>query len=260
MPEITLTDLPWPGGTGIMVYPRVSDLILPDMPPPGVTPDTSGIVAVDRTLLVDVSDYGSYWAIAPMTVGQRDYRYVSFDVVERVGPFPGPQGPAGPQGTPGIDGHVGLQGPEGPPGVPQSIPQQRRPVTAPAGYVAGNYTAMAIGLPSDLHGSPGAFNRVGTDILTVQDAGVYLICANTVALNATRHAHRFQIQGIDMPTSDSATITGNTAVIGPSANTSVVVFLDSVLDGGVSGQIKLLGLAVGVTAWTGEISIAKVGG
>jgi len=119
----TLTLVPWAPGTTVDAYPRVSDQILADMPPTGVPMVASEVVAADRSLLFDLPE-GDYWAVAPMTPGQRDYRYVQFRSQIPLADFiPGPPGPMGPQGYPGPQGErgpagpTGATGPQGPQGV-----------------------------------------------------------------------------------------------------------------------------------------------
>jgi hypothetical protein len=74
---ITLTLVPWPIASTVNAYPRVSDQILPDLPPTGVPVVDSAVVAADHSLSFDLPP-GVYWAVAPLTAGQRDYRYVGF--------------------------------------------------------------------------------------------------------------------------------------------------------------------------------------
>jgi hypothetical protein len=106
MPNVTLANVPWAAGQTVDVYPRRSELRLPDGPPPGVAKETSAIVSAARTLAVTVAAYGEYWACAPLTPGQRDYQYTSFNAdvpapTQIAGP-PGPAGVAGPPGPPGL--------------------------------------------------------------------------------------------------------------------------------------------------------------
>jgi hypothetical protein len=69
--------VPWPSGTTVGAYLRKSDLRLPDGPPPGVPVSGSAVVATDQSLTFTLPE-GSYWAIAPLTAGLRDYLYLSF--------------------------------------------------------------------------------------------------------------------------------------------------------------------------------------
>jgi hypothetical protein len=129
----TLTLVPWAIDTEIDAYPRISDQILPDLPPTGVPVLQTQQVAADHSLTFDLQP-GAYWAVAPLTPGQRDYRYIGFVVTEpdqyiagppgQTGPsggsgppgVPGPQGPQGPTGAKGDVGPFGAQGPRGPAG------------------------------------------------------------------------------------------------------------------------------------------------
>lgn len=178
MPEIQLNNVPWAPGTGVTAYPRRSDLVLPDMPPPGIFPDASGIVDNARTLSFDVSVYGSYWAIAPLTPGQRDYVYIGFDVVapgpEFVAGPQGAQGPAGPTGPQGAQGATGAQGPAGPAGG--TIDTAYYTLASVAGHNALNFLALKPTL-SNTHGDAGQYSvDVGNRVL-VRDGGVYVITA-----------------------------------------------------------------------------------
>ena len=119
---VAMSLVPWDPGTTVDAYPRTSDQILADMPPTGVPKVASEVVAADRSLLFDLPE-GDYWAVAPMTPGQRDYRYVQIRSQIPLEEFiPGPPGPMGPQGYPGpqgpqgVKGDTGIQGPMGPQG------------------------------------------------------------------------------------------------------------------------------------------------
>lgn len=186
MPEHELTDVPWAGGTGVTAYPRRSDLMLPDMPPPGVAPDTSGIVTSARTLTLNVSDYGSFWAVAPLTPGQRDYRYIAFDVVapepDYIAGPPGAQGPAGPQGPPGAQGDPGAQGPAGPAGG--TINALYGTFASVAGH---NALAFANLHPTSVktHGDAGAYSFDAGERILVRDPGFYAFSAVVFGQAAT---------------------------------------------------------------------------
>jgi hypothetical protein len=102
---ITLTNVPWPIGTAVPIYPRTSDQVLPDLPPTGVPIVLSPVVAAGQTLQIAAQtlEDGQYWAAAPVTPGFRDYRWVGVGLtpeppVQIPGP-PGPQGVAGPAGS-----------------------------------------------------------------------------------------------------------------------------------------------------------------
>ena len=119
-PTTTLARVPWEVGRTVLAYPRKSDLILADGPPPQIASVASEVVTADQSLTYGPDlDPGDYWAIAPLTEGQRDFRYVGFAMVAPVlyvvGPA-GPQGdlgPAGPQGVQGIPGAQGATGATG---------------------------------------------------------------------------------------------------------------------------------------------------
>lgn len=179
MPEHELTDVPWAGGTAVTAYPKRSELMLPDMPPPGIAPDASGIVTTERTLTLDVSAYGSYWAVAPLTAGQRDYRYVAFDVVAPEPAYvPGPQGaqgPTGPQGPQGATGATGAQGPAGPAGG--VLNSAYYTLASVAGHTALNFQTLKPTLVTT-HGDAAAFSIDAGNRVLVRDPGVYEIaCA-----------------------------------------------------------------------------------
>jgi hypothetical protein len=110
---ITLTLVPWPIASTVNAYPRVSDQILPDLPPTGVPVVDSAVVAADHSLSFDLPP-GVYWAVAPLTAGQRDYRYVGFVIEEPDHQIEGPQGETGPSGG---SGPVGAARRPGPPGA-----------------------------------------------------------------------------------------------------------------------------------------------
>ena len=131
MPEVKLTLVPWDADTTVPAYPRVSEQILPDLPPTGVAPVTESVVSAGRSLTYDLP-FGDYWAAAPLTDGLRDYRYVGFSVTRPDDPMliPGPPGPMGPMGYPGPQGSQGSEGPEGIQGSqgPQGIIGPQGPV------------------------------------------------------------------------------------------------------------------------------------
>lgn len=201
MPEITLNEVPWPIGTGVTVYQRRSDLVLPDMPPPGIPPDTSGIVYSDRTLTFDVSAYGSYWACAPMTPGQRDYQYVGFDVVAPGPEFiPGPQGaqgPTGPQGPQGQTGAAGAQGPAGPAGG--TINSAYYTLASVAGHAALSFAVLKPTLVTS-HGDAAAYSIDAGNRVLVRDPGVYEIaCAVFGPNTGTEVRMQFNFAASDQP-------------------------------------------------------------
>lgn len=76
---IKLELVPWAVGRIVQAYPRKSDLILPDMPPPQIPAVASVVVAADQSLTFTL-EAGVYWAIAPITEGGRDYRYLAFEL------------------------------------------------------------------------------------------------------------------------------------------------------------------------------------
>jgi hypothetical protein len=105
-PTTTLMLVPWAIGTAVKAYPRRSELKLPDMPPPMVAAVATQNVGADQSVTFGPGlDPGEYWAIAPLTPGQRDYRYVGFSIEAPDYYVPGPAGPQGPQGP------IGPQGP-----------------------------------------------------------------------------------------------------------------------------------------------------
>jgi hypothetical protein len=65
LPDITVELAPWPPGTNVALYARVSELHMDDMAPPGLPVVATAAVAADRSLSYDVP-VGSYWAIAPL--------------------------------------------------------------------------------------------------------------------------------------------------------------------------------------------------
>jgi hypothetical protein len=104
-PTTTLTLVPWAIGTTVKAYPRRSELKLPDMPPPMVASVATDVVDAEQSITFGPGlDPGEYWAIAPLTAGQRDYRYVGFSIEAPDYYVPGPTGPQGLQGPPGPQG------------------------------------------------------------------------------------------------------------------------------------------------------------
>jgi hypothetical protein len=121
-PVTRLLLVPWVVGTSVKAYPRKSDLILPDGPPPQIPSVQTVAVAADQSLTFGPNlDPGEYWAIAPLTPGQRDYRYVGFAMEPPDYYVPGPTGPQGPQGSAGPQGPTGPAGPQGIPGPQGAI-------------------------------------------------------------------------------------------------------------------------------------------
>jgi hypothetical protein len=181
VPEITLQGVPWPIGTGVVVYPRLSELVLPDMPPPGIVAVASGNVFSDRTLTFDVP-YGSYWAIAPMTAGQRDYQYVGFDV-----PVPGPEFVQGPQGASGPAGPAGPQGAQGAQGVAGPAGPAGATINQAYGTFTSAYAALVFNTltPGGLipYGDPLAYVIDAGVRVLVRDPGVYAISAYVAGPN-----------------------------------------------------------------------------
>jgi hypothetical protein len=128
---------PWEPGRGVPAYQRRSEVILPDMPPPGQQPVSAATVADDYTLTFDIIP-GTYWAIAPLTPGGKDYRYIGFNTEDPPAAVPGPPGPEGPSGPSGLPGPPGLNGTTGPQGGigpagpfgPQGVPGPAGPAGA----------------------------------------------------------------------------------------------------------------------------------
>jgi hypothetical protein len=109
---VTLSSVPWPVDQPVDAYQRRSELVLPDMPPPGQAPLASSAVAADHTLSFDLGP-GTYWAVAPLN---GSYRYIGFNAEAVPQYIAGPPGPVGPSGGSGPPGPPGLQGPQGPSG------------------------------------------------------------------------------------------------------------------------------------------------
>jgi hypothetical protein len=160
MTVVKLTLVPWAVATSVVAYPRVSDQVLPDMPPTGVASAAASPVLADRSLSYDLPD-GDYWAVAPLTLGQRDYRYLAF-VVETPAPnVPGPTGPQGPQGPQGPNGNQGLPGPTGATGRQGDVgpigamgPKGPPGVTGPPGHDGDTGQTGPAG-PQGVKGDPG---------------------------------------------------------------------------------------------------------
>jgi hypothetical protein len=119
---ITLHAVPWSIGRSVDAYPRISDQVNNDLPPTGVSAVQSAPVSPDQSLTYALEP-GDYWAVAPITSGGRDYRYVAF-IIQAPDQFiagpPGQTGPSGGSGPVGPPGLAGPQGPTGPPG-PQGV-------------------------------------------------------------------------------------------------------------------------------------------
>jgi hypothetical protein len=152
---VDLTLVPWAPATSVAVYPRVSEQVLADMPPTGVPVVATNVVAPDRSLSFDLPE-GDYYAVAPMTPGQRDYRYLAFRSEIPLEEFiPGPPGPLGPQGYPGPSGAQGAAGSAGHPrparprldpwGQPGRRASGRQ---APRGHPARRATPAPLGCPA----------------------------------------------------------------------------------------------------------------
>jgi hypothetical protein len=74
--DITLSFVPWDIGTTVRAYQRKSELMMPDMPPPAIPSEATGVVAVDKSLaLTGLVPDRRYWAIG--VIGAV-YRYVAF--------------------------------------------------------------------------------------------------------------------------------------------------------------------------------------
>jgi hypothetical protein len=114
---ITLRQVPWDIGRSVDAYPRVSDQVNDDLPPTGVSAVQAAPVNPDQTLTYTLEP-GFYWAVAPITGGGRDYRYVAFEVQAPDEYIAGPPGQTGPSGGAGPPGPPGLAGPQGPTGAP----------------------------------------------------------------------------------------------------------------------------------------------
>jgi Collagen triple helix repeat (20 copies) len=120
-PTTTLTLVPWAPGQTVKAYPRKSELVLPEQPPPMVPSVQTVAVASDQSLTFGPDlNPGEYWAVAELHPGQRDYRYVGFSMEPPNYYVPGPTGPQGPQGFAGPQGPVGAAGAQGIPG-PQGV-------------------------------------------------------------------------------------------------------------------------------------------
>lgn len=120
-PTTTLTLVPWAPGQSVKAYPRKSELILPEQPPPQVASVQTVAVASDQSLTFGPDlNPGEYWAVAELHPGQQDYRYVGFKMEPPDYYVPGPTGPQGPQGSAGPQGPVGAAGAQGIPG-PQGV-------------------------------------------------------------------------------------------------------------------------------------------
>lgn len=77
--NVRLELVPWEIGTSVSAYRRKSELMVGDGPPPMVVPSVAVAVAADKSLTFAGLAPGEYWAIAPITAGQRDYRYLQFN-------------------------------------------------------------------------------------------------------------------------------------------------------------------------------------
>lgn len=147
-----LRNVPWPIDTMVSAYQRLSGP-LPDMPPPSQPSFGVAPVMPDRSVSFDagVADFdpGQYWAVAPLTPGGRDYRYVGFAIEPVLTEIPGPPGPQGSPGGSGPPGPPGLQGPQGPTGATGgSGPFGAQGPTGPQG-------------PPGAAGSPGPVGQTG---------------------------------------------------------------------------------------------------
>jgi hypothetical protein len=147
-----LTSVPWAPGDTVDAYARVSELVHPDMPPPGQPKLASATVQPDFTLSFDVANPGAYWAVGPLGGG---YRYVGFSAEAVDQYIPGPQGPPGVQGNPGPTGPTGppgIAGPQGPQGIRGPFGAQG--VTGPQGPAGAPGVSGSDG-PRGPKGDPG---------------------------------------------------------------------------------------------------------
>lgn len=182
-PTTTLTLVPWAPGQQVKAYPKRSELVLPDQPPPQVPSVQTVAVASDQSLTFGPDlDPGEYWAIAELTPGQRDYRYVGFKMEPPNYYVPGPTGPQGPQGFAGPQGPVGAAGVQGIPG-PQGPPGPTGPQGKFTRILWGTQQAFgALAAINTLNGSvlvpvgsPFAASFVGIQPDVVWDQGCLLI-------------------------------------------------------------------------------------
>ena len=121
-PTTTLTMVPWAVGQSVKAYPRKSELMLPETPPPNVASVQTAVVASDQSVTFGPDlNPGGYWAIAELHPGQKDYRYLGFAIEAPDYYIPGPTGPQGPQGNAGPQGPTGPAGPQGIPGPQGAI-------------------------------------------------------------------------------------------------------------------------------------------
>lgn len=184
MPNVTLRNVPWPIDTFVSAYPRLSELRLSDGPPPGVA--AVDITAVNEAQELEFNvDYGEYWALAPLTPGQRDYLYVAFSAIADPPVFiPGPQGapgPAGQTGPQGPQGQTGAQGPAGPAGA--VLNSAYFTLASDVGHAALAFANLKPTV-STTHGDAAAFSVDAGNRVLVRDAGVYAISFAVFTPNA----------------------------------------------------------------------------
>jgi len=247
-PYTVLTLVPWAIGQTVKAYPKKSDLMLPDMPPPQVPSVQQSIVASDQSLTFGPDLVpGEYWAIAELHPGQRDYRYVGFSLDPPDYYVPGPTGPQGPQGNAGptgpvgatgaqgIPGPQGVQGPTGPqgkftrilwgaqqaPGTIATIPGLNGSVLVPVG---SPFTSSAVGINPDVVWDQGC--------LMIKTAGYYVFhftIANVIGYGTTDPLLTAELgvrNGVGvLPRYNTDAYVKSTYASGSSANPSPVITL-----------------------------------
>ena len=238
---ITLKDVPWPVGSVVMFYPRISDQVLNDLPPTGVPDVFFAFVQPDGTLSIapQILEDGQYWAAAPVTPGGRDYRWVGFGLTyEPPTQIPGPTGPTGAQG---------------PTGNPQTVDQMRVNVNQPAGFVVGVFAKAVFSAPVR-HGDAAQYTLQGTgnNTVKIRDAGVYYITAGTSGIGSGRHAHSVQTGSWPVPVIDSGRV-AQAGDVSPSASTCIVVAVPAL------ETIQLDVLAETLAVVQGFLTIGKLG-
>jgi hypothetical protein len=213
----TLHNVPWASGTSVKAYLRLGEP-LPDLPPTGQSALDTQAVASDQTLTFSLGA-GLYWAVAPITPGGRDYRYVGFAVDVVNTQIPGPPGPpgaaggSGPPGPPGLQGPAGSQGPAGPSG-----PYGAQGVPGPQGATGVTGSPGPVGPqgptgPSGAMAPPTSVN-VAAYTLGLADAG----CALDVIYSAGQTT-------ITVPTNATVAFSIGTVVeVARITNTGTVVF------------------------------------
>lgn len=249
----TLRNVPWPIGAEVPVYPRISDQMLPDMPPTGVSAVAVGMVQETQILQFGDLPYGEYWACAPLTPGMRDFQYVGFGVVA-----PPPEWIPGPTGPQGIQGPVGPAGPVGPQGVQGTQPQVPTAwvdLSSPVGQ-AVNVGANQNMIVKFTAGAAAYTIQGGGTLLVVTNAGIYAVtswvrsgnggavCRHTMVFGTTAGiAGNPETQGVKGIADGSNRVSSTSAVVRPlSAGSAInIVAISDVLP------------------MVGGITIAKVG-